>query len=317
MLAGTRSFLSRTPVLPEPLTRAASYWSDRTRQSPRRLDRWWHHPCVIERIGALAGVRGCRSIAALDAALLRRQLGERRFRRAISIGCGEARKEMGLLGLDLVEHFTLAEIAELRVQRGQELALQRGLERRTEFHRVDALAHFREPAFDLVYWNNALHHMLDVRAALQWSRSVLVEGGVLYVNDFVGPNRMQLSACTLQIGTALRRTLPAHLLRGRGRWRAGRLCTELSNVDPEDLASRDPTECADSERILPELRALFPTHVLAPLGGVIYHTALNDVLANLDPARDSHWLDLAFELEHLCIEAGRFQYAAAIASEPP
>jgi hypothetical protein len=78
--------------------RAASYWSDRARQPARRLDRWWHHPCVIERFGGLAGVPGCRSIAALDAALLQRELGARRFRRAISVGCGEGLKEMGLLG---------------------------------------------------------------------------------------------------------------------------------------------------------------------------------------------------------------------------
>jgi SAM-dependent methyltransferase len=215
-----------------------------------------------------------------------------------------------------VEHFTVAEIAEARVQRGRELAQMRRLESRIEFHTVDALQKFREPAFDLVYWNNALHHMLDVRAALEWSRSVLVPGGVLYLNDFISTNRMQLSSRMLQVGSAFRRVLPAHLLRGRGRWRAGRLCTELTNVDPLALAARDPTECADSERILPELRALFPDHVLAPLGGVLYHTALNDVLANIDPDRDSHWLDLAFELEHLCIEAGHFQYAAAIIAEP-
>lgn len=51
-------------------------------------------------------------------------------------------------------------------------------------------------------------------------------------------------------------------------------------------------------------------------GGVIYHLALNDVLANLDPERDAPLLESLLLLDLALAELGENQYAACLASVP-
>jgi hypothetical protein len=93
----------------------------------------------------------------------------------------------------VVSHLDLYEISGARIQQGKELADRYGLGQRITWHNraADFSTTALDGEYDLVHWNNALHHMLNVDQAVQWTKRALRADGYLYMNDFVGPNRMQ------------------------------------------------------------------------------------------------------------------------------
>ena len=109
----------------------------------------------------------------------RRLLSGRRLRRGVSVGSGHGGKEIALVRDGFVEHMLCYDLAAARVAHARETAAGLGLAERIEFRQADAFALHSGPEFDFVYWNNSLHHMFDVPAALAWSRDVLRPGGLL------------------------------------------------------------------------------------------------------------------------------------------
>jgi hypothetical protein len=95
-----------------------------------------------------------------DIAVLR-GLGGHPLRLGVSVGCGDGTKEMTLLRSGVVERFVLYEVAEARIANGMANAAKWNLSDRVEFRREIVNFAAGDPTYDLVYWNNALHHMLD------------------------------------------------------------------------------------------------------------------------------------------------------------
>lgn len=79
----------------------------------------------------------------------------------------------------------------------------------------------------------------------------------------------------------------------------------------------DPTECANSERIVKAIGKWFPDAEIMPTGGVIYHLALSNVLHNIDEREESYLLDLLLIIDDLCIGLGETHYGVAVAKKKP
>jgi SAM-dependent methyltransferase len=294
---------------PEALQAAADHWDARghARAPSRRF--WWQHPTIVRHINKTICGRPAEGIAEGDVLLLEKRLAGRRLDQGVSVGCGHGAKEMSLLLAGVVDHFHLFEISGRRVDAGRERAERLGLEGRITWHRE--IADFTKPSLevDLVYWNNALHHMLDTARSIEWSRAILRPGGILYVNDFVGPDRMQWSDETLEIASRVRACLPERLLRAPD---GSRLPRRVGRPDPEALAANDPTECADSAAITRGIRRHFPAAAIKPTGGLVYQLALKGVLENLGDD-DAGLLELLLVVDDLCATQGLTHYAVAVA----
>lgn len=154
--------------------------------------------------------------------------------------------------------------------------------------------------------------MLNIAEAVRWSRDVLRHGGVFFMDDYVGPDRFQWAPAMIEAGTGFRSRLPRRLL-VNPRAPDARLSRRVKPADPARLMHDDPTEAADSENILPAIERHFPSARVMLTGGVIYHAALNDVLHNIDPTEDRHWLDEALATDDACVDGGLTHYAVAIA----
>jgi SAM-dependent methyltransferase len=231
--------------------RVGSKW-DAVSLQHRERNNWWHSrelkAYVNGRISPAGGVAG--ELAA--------RLAGRRLGRGISIGCGSGGKELELVRAGLVERFELYELSEVRCALGREAAAAAGLGDRLTFHAADAFARPHAPC-DLVYWDHALHHMLDVRKALDWSVAALAPGGLLVINDYVGPTRLQWTPAEVRLARAYMAAAAPHLAGARpvgykipllSRWR---------------MAVRDPSEAPQSDRILAAARAACGGF-LAPIG---------------------------------------------------
>lgn len=231
------------------------------------------------------------------------------FKKAVSVACGKGIKEMSLIKAGVVERFDLYEISEKRIETGTALAKEEGIADRVRFVHGDAFSLCTEDSFDLVYWNNALHHMLDAWDAVRWSHDRLKTGGVFAMDDYIGASRFQWSDMALQAMSEFRAALPDRLLLSPNR--SFILAREVKRPSREAMMNIDPSEAADSENILPALRHIFPGSYVIPTGGHIYATGLNNILVNFD--EDGQELRMALYIDDLLSKAGENQYAVAFA----
>ena len=109
----------------------------------------------------------------------------------ISVGSGTGDNERNLILAGLVEKFDLFEVSADRIAQSKDLAAKAGIADRFSHNLADAFTFNFEEKYDIVYWEHSLHHMFDVDKALQWSVRALKFGGLLVINDYVGPKRLQ------------------------------------------------------------------------------------------------------------------------------
>ena len=76
---------------------------------------------------------------------------------------------------------------------------------------------------------------------------------------------------------------------------------------------KDPSEAADSERIVEVLYKYFPNVEFKATGGVVYHLALNDMFHNFDEQEDKILVDLLMMIDELCTMLGQTHYGVALA----
>jgi hypothetical protein len=86
----------------------------------------------------------------------------------------------------------------------------------------------------------------------------------------------------------------------------------VNRPDADAIIADDPSEAADSERILESVKKYFPDAEITLTGGVVYHLALNDILRNFDESGDRHLLDLLMIIDGLCADLGETHYATAL-----
>jgi SAM-dependent methyltransferase len=287
----------------DPRLKAVSeHWS-RSDQGPTRT-RWWQSPLVVSHINRTFCGKDVHGTDGGDIELLRRVADGRTFSRAVSVGCGNAHHEIQLLRSGVVENFDLFEITEARAEQARARADAMGVGDRAHVMTVDAFSRPVEPAYDLVYWKDALHHMFDARAAVRWSLDVLVPGGVFFMNEFVGPTLMQYSDRQLDLAERIRAALPERYLLNPHQ-EGSPVPLRRARPDLERMKAIDPSECADSGNILPALRELFPDATVIPTGGIGYFLALNDILANFDEAGDAALLSAIMLADDLCAKRAR------------
>lgn len=314
--------------------RISAKWSSVYRAHQEFRIRWWQSPCIIDHIN-----RKLSPSASPDASMglaeraLAKAGARAPFAHGVSVGCGNGFKEINLMKRGLVRSFTLFELADEGVRQARELAAKNGFAGRVEVVQGDAFDIVKdENRFDFVHWNNSLHHMMDVEQAVAWSHRICKPEGMFYMDDFVGPSRFQWTDRMLEIASAARRLLPKRYLRRSapqacglaglrssltsllfGDTRRGYHPVDIHRPDAASIIAEDPSEAADSGRILEAIRRHFPDAEIINTGGVIYHMTLNDILANFDEERDRHLLELLLTIDDLCAELGHTHYATALA----
>lgn len=293
------------------LETAAAHWSAQAVEG-RLGKNWWEYAAIVRYVNRLICGRPLDGFMAGDLAQLSALLPVGTANRAVSVGCGLASKELVLLRNGVVGHFDLYEISEARIEQATAAAKKAGVEDRIAWHHGPAdFESNARTTYDLVYWNNSLHHMLDTHLALRWSREALGTTGLLYMNDFVGPDRMQWPDEMLEVATEVRKALPARLLE-----QPEPLPSVVTRPDLEALIAMDPTECADSAAILPSIFSLFPDASVRYTGGVVYHLALKGILERLTP-EDEGWLNLLLLVDEQYAKSGLTHYAVAHARPRP
>ncbi|MFA5871102.1 MAG: class I SAM-dependent methyltransferase [Parcubacteria group bacterium] len=295
------------------------FWSAVSKQSESNdlKLRWWQSPLIIRHVNKLVEGEYSDGLSQGLVNKIKKNYGHLiPFKKGISVGCGNGQKEINLIKQGIVEEFDLFELSQTRVNQGNALIKKNSLANQMRYIKGNAFEIITKPEqYDIVHWNNSLHHMLNVFDSVKWSRDILKKGGLFYMDDFIGSSRFQWSDKQLEIASRVRNVFcESKYVRDPDKnSSSGELNINLSRPDIEAMISGDPSEAADSERIIDAVGRYFHDVKIIKTGGVIYHLALSDMINNFDEVEDRLILDLLMLVDELCIDLNETHYATAIA----
>lgn len=292
----------------------ANHWDDVSRkasaQNKEYRTKWWKSPAIIRHINQTICGDNLEGWNA-GAINVLKQYTEGRAEIAVSIGCGEGAKEMALLENNLVQKFICFELSKERIKKGKQLAEKKGLMSRILFVNADFFeTEYAGQMFNMVFWDNSLHHMQDTFLAVKKSYEILEPGGIFFCNDFVGKSKFQWTDMELAIVNGIRLSLSDDIFRRDDGKSYPRF---IYRPSIEDMNKVDPSEAADSSEIIPAIKRIFSDPLIIPTGGLIYHLCLNGILSNIE--EDSNLLKHLLELDDETIRMGLTQYAFVLAKK--
>lgn len=297
-------------VMDHALKKAAATWDLLADKPAERRSRFWHSPTLL---GLLHKRFRERTGCATASEFICRYSNRNHFGTALAIGCGRAGEELLLLRDQLVDRLILSDISEGQLALARADALRLGLDlSRIEFRGYIDMSNPLGEKVDLVYWRDSLHHMIDTEKAVAWSCDVLQGDGVMYCHDACPPNWMQWSSETLDWVERFRASLPARCL-------ATDNPTWFHPVRPlpksvEWWKDIDPTECADSENIIPSLKRFAPDSNILFRGGMIYGYAMDDIIDTFDEVSDRHLFEMAIVIDDLMSSLGHNYYFTSLSN---
>ncbi|MGJ3249117.1 MAG: class I SAM-dependent methyltransferase [Elainellaceae cyanobacterium] len=295
-----------------------AHWSNVTKKTSESKNlklRWWQSPHIIKHINRVVCGEPIPGFSQGLINIVKARAGRSiPFMKGISVGGGNGQKEIDLIKQGIVEYFDIYELSQTRISVGRELAKKQLVADKVQFIYGDAFERAAEPEkYEFVHWNNSLHHMFDVDKALKWSKTVLKQGGLFYMDDFVGASRFQWPDEQLEVATKVRCAFQQSKYLSNPNAQTSFLPTDVTRPDKEKLVQSDPSEAADSDRIIDAIYQHFPNAEIKNTGGVIYHLALSDMLHNFNENDDKILLDLLMIIDELCTKLGQTHYAIALA----
>ena len=186
-----------------------------------------------------------------------------RPRRALSVGCGVASKEMDALAACVVDTFDCYDVSANAIRAGQELAVARRVPERIMLHHGDPFTFEIKHDVGLVYWNNALHHMtlaprlngvgtiFATAVSLQWTIMSAIPACNIRRSWWHGVLVCWACFPSICAATGTVWILPA----------------VIGVVPAEDMARVYPSECADSGSILSSVQSILPNAQIIKTGG--------------------------------------------------
>jgi SAM-dependent methyltransferase len=293
--------------------KAARHWDRVSNRPILRARNWWQSPGVIRHNNLRVCGQALNGFTAGTIERLASKIKGRAIKRAISVGCGGARKEISFLKSGAVDHFDLFEISKARVAQANEGLISAGLADRAVVHNEDAFAK-AQGGYDLVYWASSLHHMPNAADAVKWSYDALAPGGIILVDDYFGPNRLQWTDRALEYANMLRASFDESLRRHAQDPDA--IDGDVERPDLKTLIKNDPSEAADSEGICPALELTFKGSRVEWIGGAIYALALHNIVWNFNIQKATKELARCLAVDAWMTDEGERHNGFFIARKP-
>ena len=220
---------------------------------------------------------------------------------AASLGCGSGEHEISWARQGAFARIDGFDISPKRIETARDNARQADLDSILQF-RCEDVFRSRLPAqhYDVFILESALHHFSPLRDVMELIKSSLKPGGLIFVYDFVGPNRFQWLPRQLQVVNALLDLLPERYKQRTD----GRLFERRFKPSLLRMYLADPSEAIDSANILSTLDEHFTTLELKNAGGAILYHLFPRLIHNF-PHEDQEaqrWLNVCIEVEDLLMD---------------
>ncbi|HEX9162062.1 MAG TPA: class I SAM-dependent methyltransferase [Thermoanaerobaculia bacterium] len=268
---------------------AEKFW-DREVSAPTHTS-WMEHPLVRDYI--LESIGNGEKLWPVE--WFMRALGGRRFERALSVGCGTGPFERDIVRKNIAARVDAFDGSTNSLRIAASLASAEGFSPRIRYFAAD----FNEPSlprrtYDAVFIHQALHHVAKLEKLLRSILLALRRGGVLYLDEYIGPSRHDWNDQRIAPLRSIFSALPP------GARRTGDL--------PLPIQADDPSEAIRSSEILTQLAIGFDVREIRAYGG--------NVLSVLYPAVDPTAIEPLIAEEKRMLAAGAAPYYAVIVATP-
>jgi SAM-dependent methyltransferase len=262
--------------------------------------RTWMHEAVVRRYinASVSGSPDCWPVEWLGSLLQ-----DRRFSSALSLGCGDGPLERDLVAKGLCSSILGIDISADALEIARSKADARGLSG-IEYRQGDLNSLvLPSRAYDAAFFHQALHHVENLDACLSATAAALKPGGLLYLDEYVGPSRGEWRRARLADADRFFVSLPAAV---RGRRHIG-----------APIDRRDPTEAVRSSEILPAVARYFRVEERRDYGGnflAVIHPHLR--LDRLSPAARDEVLESIIQAEKEHLRSGVASYHTVLVAAP-
>jgi SAM-dependent methyltransferase len=153
------------------------------------------------------------------------------------------------------------------------------LRERIRYQQGEPLAWKPQAPLGAVLARSVLHRQDDLEGMLDHVREILSPGGLLFVDEFIGPARFQWSDTQLEIINRLLTVLPDELVIDLGA-EDGRRKRIVACPDPAVHAVSNPNDAVHSDRIVGCLDERFERVEVSFYGGAVYHQLFSRIMGN-------------------------------------
>lgn len=277
------------------MTSARDFW-DREITAQTHVS-WMEDPQIHEAINARIGAPG---EPAWPIDWFERWLGARKFERALSIGCGSGALERDLVKRNLCRTVDAFDGSPASLRIARTTADAEGLGKRIHYYAAD----FNEPAlprrtYDVVFFHQSAHHVAKLEKLFRRILLALKPGGLLYLDEYVGPSRHEWTEELLAPQQSAYLALPESL----------RTTERLALPIQED----DPSEAFRSSEIMEQLRIGFDVVAERPYGGtllsVLYPSLRREALT-------PEIVNMLINSEQRLLDAGALSFYTVVVARP-
>jgi SAM-dependent methyltransferase len=221
------------------------------------------------------------------------------FDRGLSAGCGDGALERDLIAKNVCRTVDGIDFSREALRKAELLAEEAGVSPRVSYRaaNLDALALPAE-TYDIVFFHGSLHHVREIEKILATVHHGLKPGGLLFLDEYMGPSRLEWSDSLWRFAQAAFDALDDGL---KNR-------PHLMIPLPLD----DPSESIRSSSIVPEVERLFDLVEDRPYGGnILWFTfpcldmkrlradqtgALSRLIALEDHLLENRWIESYFRI---------------------
>ena len=225
---------------------------------------------------------------------------EHRVACAVSLRAGDPKLELELLRRNACREITLIDGSTEKLDYAR-ARVDEDLRERVGFEAADLLSFEPRQPPGIVVASSALHRVDDPDAVVARIADWLAPGGIVYVDEFVGPDRFQWTDAQIEIVNRLLACLPEELrvdLAGAG----DKPKTEIGRPDRERFSRDHPHEAVAGSRIRAALDAHLEPVEARPYGGAVFHQLFARIMGNF--VRRPELVRLILELDAILTDNG-------------
>lgn len=233
---------------------------------------WWIVPKIKERWNYM--VTGNKNVDFVDFTV-NSYLSDKQNLKMLSLGSGNCASEIKFASSSKFKEVVCTDISDVLLKHAELDAKSQQL-KNIKFN-VQNANNFSFPKkyYDIVYFRASLHHFKNIETLIgKLVKNTLKNNGYLIIDEYVGPNRIQYSKQQLnEINQALK-LIPKKY---RMRYKLNLYKNKVYGSGIIRMKIADPSECIESENILPTIHTNYDTIYEANYGGNILMTTLKDI----------------------------------------
>ncbi|MEX0972455.1 MAG: methyltransferase domain-containing protein [Solirubrobacterales bacterium] len=219
---------------------------------------------------------------------------------AVSLRGGDPALEVELLRSDACRTIAIVDGAAERLEYGR-ARVPEELRQRVVFAQANLSTYEPDEPLGLVVAKSALHRCEDPDAIVSRLTGWLAPGGMVYLDEFVGPDRFQWSDAQIEIVNRLLACLPEELRRDLTS-KDGEAKSAIGRPDEGRFRRDNPSEAVAGSRIRQALDSHLEPVEVRPYGGAVFHQLFARIMGNF--AGRPEIVRLILELDAILTDRG-------------